>query len=321
VLERIHAALPLGAPPAPLGRPRFRPHLPDALYLQRIHAAKEAIQHGESYEVCLTNEFVAEADIEPFEAYRRLRRINPAPFAAYLRFDGLAVLSSSPERFLKIDADGLVEARPIKGTIRRGADARQDAELAEQLRSSVKDRSEHLMIVDLLRNDLGRVCAIGSVHVPDLFTIERYATVHQMVSSIRGRLSAGTSPIACIRAGFPGGSMTGAPKLRTMAILDELEERPRGIYSGSIGYIGLDGSVDLSIVIRTAIHHDGRIRIGAGGAIVDLSTPEEELAEVHLKCRAIIEAFGGVLEAASRSYAAPAEPVSANDWAKLDEAR
>lgn len=301
VLARIVHAPALADPPPPLGQPRFRPALDDAAYLARIHGAKEAIRKGESYEVCLTNEFVAKAAVEPWDAYRRLRHANPAPFAAYLRFDGLAILSSSPERFLRIGEDGIVEARPIKGTIRRGVDDWQDIELAEKLRSSLKDRSEHLMIVDLLRNDLGRVCAIGSVEVPDLFAIERYATVHQMVSTIRGRLAAGTSPIACIRAAFPGGSMTGAPKLRTMAILDELEGRPRGIYSGAIGYVGLDGSVDLSIVIRTAVCHDGEVRIGAGGAIIDLSDPDEELAEVRLKCRALIEVFGGRIAAAAEA--------------------
>jgi para-aminobenzoate synthetase len=298
-LDRIAAAPQLVEPPAPVTRPVFRPHQDGASYLQRIHRAREAIRRGETYEVCLTNEFTAEATIEPLAAYRRLRRANPAPFAAWLRFGNLSILSSSPERFLRIGSDGVVEARPIKGTIRRGRDAHEDGELAEKLRSSVKDRSEHLMIVDLLRNDLGRVCAAGSVHVRNLFAIERYATVHQMVSTIRGRLATGVSPVACIRAAFPGGSMTGAPKLRTMAILDELEDRPRGIYSGAIGYLGLDGSTDLSIVIRTAVCHDGRIRIGAGGAIVDLSDPEEEVAEVRLKCRALIEAFGGTIETAA----------------------
>ncbi|WP_084506340.1 aminodeoxychorismate synthase component I [Geminicoccus roseus] len=295
-LERITEAPSLPEPPPPCGRPIFRPHLADDAYLERIAAAQQAIRQGESYEICLTNEYAAQVEVDPLDAYRRLRRINPAPFAAFLRFGDLAILSSSPERFLSIDAEGSVQACPIKGTIARGADERQDRAMAEKLRSSVKDRSEHLMIVDLLRNDLGKVCATGSVHVPDLFRIERYATVHQMVSTICGRLRGGTSPIACVRAAFPGGSMTGAPKLRTMRILDELEGRPRGIYSGAIGYLGSDGRVDLSIVIRTAVVEPGRISIGAGGAIVDLSDPLAELAEVRLKCQALVEAFGGRLE-------------------------
>ncbi|WP_200840990.1 aminodeoxychorismate synthase component I [Geminicoccus flavidas] len=297
IAPRIREAPALPPPRLPATPLRFAPHQDDRTYLAQIHAAKEAIRRGESYEVCLTNELVAHGEIEPLAAYRRLRQVNPAPFAAFLRFGDLAVLSSSPERFLRIGPDGAVEARPIKGTIRRGRDAAEDGMLARQLATSVKDRSEHLMIVDLLRNDLGRVCEAGSVRVEGLFAIEPYATVHQMVSTVHGRLAAGSSPIDCIEAAFPGGSMTGAPKLRTMAILDELEGRPRGIYSGAIGYIGLDGSVDLSIVIRTAVLQDGTVRIGAGGAIVDLSDPAEELAELRLKCTALLTALGGSLAA------------------------
>ncbi|HEX2528842.1 MAG TPA: aminodeoxychorismate synthase component I [Geminicoccus sp.] len=295
-IEGLATAPDLAPPPPPALPLFFAPRLDDRAYLRRIRLAKEAIRRGESYEVCLTNQFVAHGSVDPFPAYRRLRAGNPAPFAAFLRFGELSVLSSSPERFLKIGHDRVVEARPIKGTIGRGQDQQEDAALAERLRSSVKDRSEHLMIVDLLRNDLGRVCEVGSVHVPDLFAIESYATVHQMVSTIRGKLADGISPIDCIQAAFPGGSMTGAPKLRTMEILDGLEGGPRGIYSGAIGYVGLDGSVDLSITIRTAVCHRGQVRIGAGGAIIDLSDPMEELAEVRLKCRALMEALGGTIE-------------------------
>ncbi len=224
--------------------------------------------------------------------YRRLRRGNPSPFAAFLRFGERTVVSSSPERFLSVDRERKVQARPIKGTISRAADdPAEDERRREWLRSDEKTQAEHLMIVDLLRNDIGRVCDVDSVSVPGLMTVEPYATVHQLVSTIEGTLEAGRSAVECVRACFPGGSMTGAPKERTMEIIDDIEAEARGVYSGSIGYFGLDGNTDLNIVIRTIVMRPGRTTIGAGGAIVMQSDPQDEFDEMLLKARAPMAAI------------------------------
>jgi para-aminobenzoate synthetase len=260
-------------------------------YLADIARAQAALAAGESYEVCLTDQISTSASPDPFELYRVLRRINPAPFAAYLKLGEVAVLSSSPERFLAVDRDRRVQARPIKGTAPRSEDEILDAELRAGLTSDEKTYAEHLMIVDLLRNDLGRVCEIDSVRVPELMVVEDYATVHQLISTVTGVLERGRTPVECVRACFPGGSMTGAPKLRTMEIIDDIEREARGVYSGAIGYFGLDGSVDLSIVIRTIVMRPGATTIGAGGAIVMQSDPEEEFEEILLKARAPMTAI------------------------------
>ncbi|HMJ03298.1 MAG TPA: aminodeoxychorismate synthase component I [Conexibacter sp.] len=263
----------------------------DARYLELIERCQAAITEGETYEVCLTNAVTTEHVADPWRAYRHLRRTNPAPYAAFLRFPDVSVLSASPERFLRVDEEGAVEAKPIKGTAPRGRTVEEDLAIGEQLRSSVKDRAENLMIVDLLRNDLGAVCEVGSVHVPVLFGVESFTTVHQLVSTIRGRLGPGGSAFDVMRAAFPGGSMTGAPKKRTMEIVDELEAGPRGVYSGAIGWFSIGGAADLSIVIRTLVVTDEGTSFGAGGAIVALSDPREELREVRLKARALLEAL------------------------------
>ncbi|MGE3539338.1 MAG: aminodeoxychorismate synthase component I [Candidatus Tectimicrobiota bacterium] len=272
-----------------------------AAYLQRIEACLEAIRQGESYELCLTNQITTTARPPLLLLYRLLRRMNPAPCAAFLRLPGVTVLSSSPERLLKLDQQRGLEARPIKGTRPRGSTVAEDQACYDALRTSEKEQAEHLMIVDLLRNDLGRVSEMASVHVPDLMRIESYATVHQMVSTIRGRLKASLSPLEAIRAAFPGGSMTGMPKVRTMAILDDLEDGPRGVYSGALGFIGLNHTLDLSVVIRTIVADATTLSIGCGGAIVALSEPAEEFAESLLKAaapmRAIAQAVTGNPEA------------------------
>ncbi|MGW5678481.1 aminodeoxychorismate synthase component I [Streptomyces sp. NPDC003860] len=284
-----------GAPPAPFRHTESVPA--DALchgreeYLKLIGACLDAIRDGETYEVCLTNTASVPAPADPVATYGRLRDISPVPYGALLNFPGTAVLSASPERFLRVDAEGVVESKPIKGTRPRGANAVEDAELRADLLGNEKDRAENLMIVDLVRNDLNKVCEIGSVRVPSLFAVESFAQVHQLVSTIRGTLRADRSVVDCVRASFPGGSMTGAPKIRTMAIIDELEQRPRGLYSGALGWFSLGGAADLSIVIRTLVVHGGRASIGVGGAIVALSDPAEEFEETMVKSRAVVAAL------------------------------
>lgn len=262
-------------------------------YLADIAVCHERLLDGDSYEVCLTDQIAADLDPapDPLELYRELRRVNPAPFASYLRFGDMAVLSSSPERFLRVGRDRWAEAKPIKGTARRGATPVEDVRRAEELRTSEKNRAENLMITDLLRNDLGRVCEIGTVHVPHLMQVETYETVHQLVSTVRGLLRSGVEAADCVRACFPPGSMTGAPKLRTMEIIDELERAPRGVYSGAIGYFGLGGGCDLSVTIRTIVCDRGSATIGVGGAIVTQSDPDDEFREALLKGEAPMRAI------------------------------
>jgi para-aminobenzoate synthetase len=264
-------------------------------YLADIARCHSALGAGESYEVCLTDQIHTDASPDPWLLYCGLRRSNPAPFAAYLKLGEVAVVSSSPERFLSVDRDRRVQARPIKGTAPRSADPIQDEATRAELLQDEKTFAEHLMIVDLLRNDLGRVCEVDTVRVPELMVIEGYATVHQMISNVVGALEPGRTPIDCVRACFPGGSMTGAPKLRTMEIIDDIEREARGVYSGAIGYFGVDGVVDLSIVIRTIVLRVGggakTTTIGAGGAIVMQSDPQEEFDEMLLKARAPMAAI------------------------------
>ncbi len=260
-------------------------------YLADIQRSQAELAAGESYEVCLTDQISTDASPDPFDLYRNLRRSNPAPFAAYLKLGEVAVVSSSPERFLSVDRERRVEARPIKGTTPRSADPAEDAALNAELTNDEKTYAEHLMIVDLLRNDLGIICEVGSVAVPELMVVEDYATVHQLISTVEGRLPADRSAVECTRACFPGGSMTGAPKLRTMEIIDDIEAEARGVYSGAIGYFGLDGVMDLSIVIRTIVMRPGRTTIGAGGAIVMQSDPVDEFDEILLKAKAPMAAI------------------------------
>jgi para-aminobenzoate synthetase len=282
---------PLDPPAEPGAHVSFRVGRGRAQYLADIERSQAELAAGESYEVCLTDQISTDASPEPFALYRRLRRANPSPFAAFLRFGETAIVSSSPERFLSVGRDGAVQARPIKGTISRADDPAEDAARRAELAGDEKTRAEHLMIVDLLRNDLGRVSEVDSVRVPDLMVVEPYATVHQVVSTVTGQLESGRSAVECVRNCFPGGSMTGAPKERTMEIIDELEDEARGVYSGAIGYFGVDGAVDLSIVIRTIVIRPGRTTIGAGGAIVMQSDPEEEFDEILLKARAPMAAI------------------------------
>ncbi len=282
-------------------------------YLADIARSQAELAAGESYEVCLTDQISTTAEPDPFDLYRNLRRSNPAPFAAYLKLGEVAVVSSSPERFLSVDRERRVEARPIKGTTSRSADPAEDAALKAELTNDEKTYAEHLMIVDLLRNDLGIVCEVGSVAVPELMVVEDYATVHQLISTVEGRLPAERSAVECARACFPGGSMTGAPKLRTMEIIDDIEAEARGVYSGAIGYFGLDGVMDLSIVIRTIVLRPGRMTIGAGGAIVMQSDPVDEFDEILLKAKAPMAAIARTVTGsdAPDSWSVELEPARA----------
>jgi para-aminobenzoate synthetase len=293
------AMTPNGTPSPPPQNPVvFRPGRGREQYLADIARCQSALGAGESYEVCLTDQIHSDAEPDPWTLYRGLRRSNPAPFAAYLKLGELAVVSSSPERFLSVDRERKVMARPIKGTAPRSGDPEQDEATRKELAEDEKTFAEHLMIVDLLRNDLGRVCEVDTVRVPELMVIEQYTTVHQMISNVVGTLEPGRSAIDAVRACFPGGSMTGAPKLRTMEIIDDIEREARGVYSGAIGYFGLDGVVDLSIVIRTIVIKPRppgggakTTTIGAGGAIVMQSNPQEEFEEILLKARAPMAAI------------------------------
>ena len=261
-----------------------------AEYADRFERIKRYLRDGDCYQVNLTQRFSARAAGDPWDAFKYLRQLNPAPYSAFLRVPGGAVLSSSPERFLKV-CDGVVETKPIKGTRPRHADPEGDQRMVEELRHSLKDRAENLMTVDLLRNDIGKNCAIGSVRVPTLFAVESFATVHHLVSTITGRLVPGRHALDLLRGCFPGGSITGAPKLRAMEIIEELEPHRRSVYCGAIGYIGFDGSMDTNIAIRTMVYHNGQMHAWAGGGIVTDSVMEDEYQESLDKAAAMLKLF------------------------------
>jgi len=254
-------------------------------YAKAVDSAKEEIEAGEVYQVCLTHRKERNCAADPWAVYRRLRELNPAPFASYFELPEVAIVGSSPERFLSVDGNRWVESRPIKGTSPRGCDEASDLANRAALESSAKDRAENLMIVDLVRNDLGRVCEIGSVNVPELMVIESYASVYQMVSTIRGRLRSGCDVFDLVRATFPPGSMTGAPKIAAMRFLDELEPVRRGVYSGALGYFDIRGRADLCVVIRTLLLIDGRAYLHTGGGIVADSNSAAEWQESMDKAR------------------------------------
>ena len=260
-------------------------------YLDAVARVREYIFAGDIFQANLSQRFDAPLTEPAWALYRRLRSRNAAPFAAYLDFPEATVLSASPERFLRVDTSGHVETRPIKGTRPRGIGAEHDAALALALAESDKDRAENLMIVDLMRNDLSRVCAPGTVRVPELFALERYATVHHLVSTVVGDLAPGSDALDLLRAAFPGGSITGAPKLRAMEIIAELEPSARGVYCGAIGYWSVTGSLDCSIAIRTAVARGGRVYFSAGGGIVADSDLEQEYRETMDKARGMIDAL------------------------------
>ena len=296
---------------APVNAPVNAPELAELLlfpapaaeaYMDAVRASQHEIYEGNSYEVCLTAQTNARIpNPSPelfFELYRRQRAHNSAPYAAYLRCGDFSVLSSSPERFLSVDTHRNAQTKPIKGTVPRGATPEEDAAAAAWLRTDEKTRAENLMIVDLLRNDLSLVSEPHTVRVPVLMGVESYSTVHQLVSTVSSRLREGVSAVAAARACFPGGSMTGAPKPSTMQIIEGLEGRARGVYSGALGFVSADGSANLSIVIRTLVAHDeGTVTLAAGGAIVADSDPTAEYEEMLTKLRAALPpSVGRVVE-------------------------
>ena len=270
------------------------PVMNPARYLELIEMTKEEIAAGRVFELCLTQEFTAQTRASGVDLYDELRRRNPAPMSAYLRSGDLEVLCSSPERMVSLGADGIAESRPIKGTRPRGATPAEDRHLRDALAASAKDRAENTMIVDLARNDLGRVCDYGTVEVPEYCVVESWGSVHHLVSTIRGRLHESLGPADLLRACFPGGSMTGAPKVESMAMISELEQSQRGIFSGCIGWIGDDGALDMNIVIRTIVKQGEHLSIHAGGAITADSDPAAEYAETVVKARAMAEAIRSV---------------------------
>ncbi|KAG3155776.1 Para-aminobenzoate synthase [Phytophthora cactorum] len=309
--HKSEASTPLSSNSSVKSEVIFCPSRSRAQYVADIEEIQRLIRAGETYEVCLTNHLRAEYALrDPLAFYCMLRRRNSAPFAGFYlsnprnRFqtpdaineadteDTYALCCSSPERFLRVGADGWMESKPIKGTRPRGRDSKEDAAIAEELANCEKDRAENMMIADLVRNDFGIVARVGSVHVPRLMGVETYTTVHQLVTTVRAQRREDADVVHVLRATFPGGSMTGAPKKRTMHIIRELERGPRGAYSGGLGFLSIDGSCDLNIIIRTAIVTPNSVTLGAGGAIVALSDSDDEYDEMLLKARALVATIG-----------------------------
>jgi para-aminobenzoate synthetase component 1 len=282
----------------PQDNPRFNPDTEAVLksnfthedYIKAIEKARDYIIAGDIFQVNISQRFQTELTMPPYELYQRLRRINPAPFSAYLNFDGITIISASPERFLRVDEDS-VETRPIKGTRPRGENPEQDARLAQELLSSIKDKAENVMIVDLERNDLGRVCQYGSVVVTELAILETFPTVFHLTSTVTGKLKPGISRVDLLKATFPGGSITGAPKVRSMEIIDELEPTRRSVYTGAIGYLSFSNNLDLNIVIRTFLIKGQKAYFQAGGGIVYDSDPQAEYEETLHKVKALLQAL------------------------------
>jgi para-aminobenzoate synthetase component 1 len=291
-VEGVVDAPPPSVPATPAGVALGR-HRPWE-YAVLIERCRQSIREGDAYQLCLTTRFSVTASIDPDAAFRRLRQMTPAHHGGLIRSGDVALASASPERFLEVAA-GTVQTRPIKGTRPRGTDEADDRRLADELRASEKERAENVMIVDLMRNDLSRVCVPGTVGVEGLLEVESYAAVHQLVSTVSGRLEPGTTVGRLLDAAFPAGSMTGAPKLSAMTILHELEGGPRGVFAGCFGWVGQDGALDLAMIIRSIVTHPGGAYVGAGGGITWRSDAAEEVAEVGLKARGPLAAIGAAL--------------------------
>jgi len=303
-VAQLAAATASATPPAPLPpaadgcRSARSRHAPDE-YAALIEQCRDAIREGDAYQLCLTTRFDVAASVDPIEVYARLRAATPAHHGGFVRSGEVALLSASPERFLHVEPDrdgaAVVRTRPIKGTRPRGGDPVSDAALAAELRASEKERAENVMIVDLMRNDLSRVCLPGSVGVDALLEVESYPAVHQLVSTVSGRPAPGTTVGDLLDATFPAGSMTGAPKLSAMTILHRLEAAPRGVFSGCFGWIGEGGALDLAMVIRSIVVRPDSAYVGAGGGITWRSDAAAEVAEVGIKARGPLSALGAAL--------------------------
>ncbi len=291
VAEKLQSAEPTSVPERVEG-PTTTWRDTDDEYLAKIRECQARIAAGDAYLLCLTTEARVDSTPDPVATYLSLRAFSPTHHGALLRIGDTSLLSSSPEQFLSVSPSGAIESRPIKGTRPRGDSPESDSALAADLAASEKERAENLMIVDLMRNDIGSVSEIGTVEVPSLLRVETYAHVHQLVSTVRGQLADGLVGMDAVVACFPAGSMTGTPKSSATRILDSLEGAPRGIYSGVFGYFGLDGRIDLAMVIRSIVLSPTAATIGAGGGITALSDPDEELAEVKLKAAALLRALG-----------------------------
>jgi para-aminobenzoate synthetase component 1 len=275
------------------GAPNLRSTFSPERYREAVRRAIEWIRAGDVYQVNLSQRFEVRSDEEPEHLYLRLREASPAPFGTFFAGDGFSVLSTSPERFLRVTPSGTVQTRPIKGTRARSEDPLEDGRLAGELQASVKDRAENLMIVDLLRNDLSRVCAPDSVRAVDLFRVESYRTVHHLVSTVEGRLREDRACCDLLRAAYPCGSVTGAPKIRAMEIIAELEPVARGPYCGALGWLGFGGDMDTSVSIRIAVASGGRVVFHAGGGVVADSDPAGEYEETLDKARGLMSALPG----------------------------
>lgn len=263
----------------------------EATYLTMIESAQKHIAAGDVFQICLTNQIRMSHNLDALDVFLKLRAANPAPYAAYLRIGDLEVVSSSPEMFLKVDSTGQLSTMPIKGTRPRSEDLVIDQQSAHELGQNLKERAENLMIVDLMRNDLGRVSVPGSVAVPTLFEVQSFATVHQLVSTVQSQLTEGETAVSALQAAFPGGSMTGAPKIRAMQIIETLEGCSRGAYSGALGYFGFDGSAEFAMTIRSIVFEGDQLSIGVGGGITSDSEPKAEFEEIRLKARALLQAL------------------------------
>lgn len=293
-LERrlASAHIPDILPPAAVSAERVQWRHSAPRYRELVARCLAAITAGDAYQLCLTNEVQVAGAFTPLDVYLRLREENPSHHGGLLTIEGVALLSSSPEVFLRVEASGQLTTKPIKGTRARSADKERDDELAAELIASEKERAENLMIVDLMRNDVGRVAELGSVRVDSLLEVESYENVHQLVSTVSAHLAPGMSAVDAVEACFPAGSMTGAPKISAMKILHHIEQGSRGLYSGAFGYLGIDGSANLAMVIRSIVLTQQGASVGTGGGITSGSVPQAELEETWVKVAPLLRALG-----------------------------